>query len=259
MKKITLLIFILIGTICYSKDRIAFNFNPNDSLKIIKKIVKNYENGVLQNEEVVTYIYENDLVSQILTTTNKNIITEKVSLKYNNGKLTEMLAIYPYAKIKKGAETMIQMESIINVIYNYENDLIKNSIGYQNDKITHVDNFIYNKDKQLIKKQTKIEGISNQETTYTYNKEGNLLKEKGSDSNEYYKYDNKKNAFDLVFPEAYLKIQKISKNNIKSCNWNSNSHTYEYEYNSNNYPVKIIQKNGKKIESETIIEYNKFN
>ncbi|MNR17543.1 hypothetical protein D3C85_1342090 [compost metagenome] len=193
-----------------------------------------------------------------MTTTNKNVITEKVALRYDNGKLKEMLAIYPFAKIKKGTETMTQMESIINVIYNYENDLIKNAIAYQNNKITHIDNFIYNSDKQLEQKQTKIEGILNRETNYTYNKEGNLSKEKGFDSNNYYKYDNKKNALDLVFPEAYLKIQKISKNNIKSCNWNSNSYTYEYEYNSHNYPIKIIQKNGRKIESETMIEYSEI-
>ncbi|QGK76712.1 hypothetical protein [Flavobacterium sp. SLB02] len=257
MKKITFLIFIVIGTICYSKYKIELNINPNDSLKIIKKVIKNYENGVLQNEEVVKYTYENDLVSKIVTTTDNNIITNETTIKYENGKLKEMYNIFPFAKIKKGNKIMTQMESIINVVYNYENDLIKNAIGYQNDKITHVDNFIYNADKQLVKKQTKTEGISNRETKYTYNKEGNLLKEKESESNEYYKYDDKRNPFDLVFPQAYLKIYQISKNNIKSCNWNSNSYTYEYEYNSDNYPIKIIKKNGRKIENETIIEYSK--
>jgi len=257
MKKITFLILILIGTICYSKDKITLKSIPNDSLKIIKKVIKNYENGVLQNEEVVNYTYKNDLVSKIVTTTNSNIIINETIIKYENGRLKEMNTIFPYAKFKRGNETMAQMESIMNVVYNYENDLIKNSIGYQNDKITHVDNFIYNIDKQLVQKQTKIEGIPNRETRYTYDKEDNLLKEKGFESNEYYKYDNRRNPFDLVFPEAYLKIYQISKNNIKSCNRNNNSYTYEYEYNSDNYPIKIIKKNGRKIESETIIEYTK--
>lgn len=248
---------ILIGTICYSKSRIPFNIDPNDSLKIVKKIVKNYENGIFQNEEVIIYTYENDLVSKIICTINKNVITEKASIKYENGKLKEMQIIYPFAEIKKGNKTETQMESILSAIYNYENDLIKNVTGLQNDKITHVDYFIYNADKQLVQKQTKTEGISTRETKYIYNKEGNLLKEKGDKSNNYYKYDNKKNPFDLVFPEAYLKIYQISKNNIKSCNWNNNSYTYDYEYNSDNYPIKIIKKNGRNIESETIIEYSK--
>jgi hypothetical protein len=97
---------------------------------------------------------------------------------YENGKLKGMLAVFPFAKIKKGNNTETQMESIINVIYNYEGDLIKSSTSYQNDKVTHIDNFIYNTDKQVVQKQTKTEGISIRETKYTYDKKGNLLKEK---------------------------------------------------------------------------------
>lgn len=256
MKKFILLLFAFTGIICHSKDGTSLNLSANDSIRIVKKIVKIYEKGVFQNEEVLTYTYENGLVSKIVTKTNDTIIIEDVSIKYENGKLKEILTVCPYAQYKKGDKTFTQLESIYNVTYNYENDLIKNATGYQFNKVTHFDNFIYNIDKDVVKKQTTVDGILKSETKYQFTKEHNLSKERGPNGNDNYTdYDNKKNPFNLVFPDAYLKIYHLSKNNLKSGTRNNNSYKYEYEYNSNNYPTKIIQKSGKKIKSETIIEY----
>lgn len=257
MKNFILVLFIFTGILCHSKNEISLNFKPNDSIKILKKIIKNYENGVIQNEEVLIYSYENDVVSKIVTTTNNDVITEEVAIKYENGKLTEMLVVFPFAKIKRGKETLKQLKSVINVFYNYDDDLIQNSTSYENGKISHIDYFIYDTNKQVIKKEVKVDGILKYQTKYTFNKEGNLLKERGSDANgSYDEYDDKRNPFDLVFPEPYLKILHLSKNNYKSCNRDSNSYTYEYEYNASNYPIKIIKKSGRKTVSETIIEYS---
>lgn len=260
MKKFILLLFVFTGIVCHSKNGTLLNVTANDSIRIVKKVIKNYEKGVFQNEEVLIYSYENGLVSKIVTKTNDTIIIEDISIKYENGKLKEMLAIYPNAKYKKGDKTMTQLESIFNVVYSYDNDVIKNAIGYRNNKITQVNNFIYNTDKDVVKRQTLVDGILKSETKFKFNTEHNLLKEWGPDSTDHYNdYDDKKNPFDLVFPEAYLKIYHLSKNNVKSGSKNNYSEKYvyefEYEYNSNNYPTKIIEKSGRKIKSETIIEY----
>jgi hypothetical protein len=48
-----------------------------------------------------------------------------------------------------------------------------------------------------------------------------------------------------------IKNQIYEKNNVLS----SGVFTYEYEYNSENYPTKIIKKNGSSIVSTEILEY----
>ncbi|RED24494.1 hypothetical protein BD847_1222 [Flavobacterium cutihirudinis] len=256
MKNFILSLFVLTGIICHSKNKNLVNITINDSIRIVKKAIKNYENGIFQNEEVLTYTYENGLVSKIVTTTNENVITEDIAIKYENGKLKELLIIYPYAQYKKGDKTLTQLESIMNIVYNYENDLIKSATGYENNKIRQLDYYFYNTSKLVIRKKSKSNDGRSNNTEYTYDDEHNLLKRKESKTSDSYKnYDDKRNPFDLVFPEAYLKISAMSKNNFKSSNSDNNSYTYEYEYNSNNYPTKIIQKSGKKIKSETIIEY----
>lgn len=257
MKKIILISLLIIGTVCYSTDKNFDSSKSNDSLKVLKKIVKNYVNGIQENAETVVYTYENGLVSEIVTTRNDSVITEDVEIKYEKEKLKQMRVTYPLLKIKKGDTTITQVESTITAIYNYNQDLISNLKSIQNNE-THNTYFFYNPNKQLIRKQVIKDAILNTETNYTYNKEGNLLKEREANSeytNFYKSYDNKNNPFNLIFPEAYLKIYKISKNNVISCNMDNKSYTYKYEYNSNNYPIKITQKINGKLQSITTIEY----
>lgn len=46
MKKIIFLIFFFIVNICYLKNEVVLKIELNDSLKVIKKMIKNYEDGV---------------------------------------------------------------------------------------------------------------------------------------------------------------------------------------------------------------------
>lgn len=97
------------------------------------------------------------------------------------------------------------------------------------------------------------------EKKYSYDKNGNIFKEKNivEGEYEYYKlYDDKNNFFSLIYFDVYLKIYNILKNNIKFYSMSNNLYIYEYEYNFNNYLMKIIWKKGRKIESEIIIEYS---
>lgn len=213
MKKIILISLLIIGTICYSKEKNIDISQSKDSLKVVKKIVKNYGNGIQENEETVVYTYENGLVSKIVTTRNDSMITENVEVKYENEKLKQMRVTYPLLKIKKGDTMITQTASTITALYKYDDDLITNLKSIQNDE-THNVYFSYNPKKQLIKKQITKDAILSTETNYTYNKQGNLLKEKEASSeyaNFYKSYDDKKNPFNLIFPEAYLKYIKFEK------------------------------------------------
>lgn len=261
MKKIIFLIFLFIVSICYSKNEVALKIEPNDSLKVIKKMTKNYEDGVFQNEELIVFTYEDNLISKISTTQNGNFL-EEVGVKYENGKLKQMNLLYTTLRNSKNNLINPPKENL-NVIYNYNDDNLITSLSNESNGLKYIHSFTYNDAKQLIKEVESKDGIMLREKKYNYDKNGNISKEKNIAMGEYdyYKsYDDKNNPFSLIYPDAYLKIYKISKNNIKSYRMSNNSytstHTYEYEYNSNNYPTKIIQKNGRKIESETIIEYS---
>lgn len=259
MKRITFFLFLFVGSICYSQDRIQLNNNLNDSLKVIKKTIKNYEDGLFQNEQIVLFTYENNLVSKIETTQNGDFI-EDVEVKYENGNLKQMNLFYTTLRHDKKKIINPPTENV-NAIYNYDDANLIITLSRECNGLKRIHYFTYNDAQQLITEKEIQDGITLIEKKYKYDKNGNLYNKKDFIAREYdyYKtYDDKKNPFSLIYPDAYLKVYKISKNNIISCNINGKSYTYEYEYNSSNYPVKIIEKNGRKIQSETIIEYRKI-
>lgn len=259
MKKITYLLFLFIGFFCYSNSKISLAITRNDSLKVIRKVVKNYEKGVFQNEELVVFSYENNLVSKITTTQNGRFL-EDVEVKFESGKLTQMNFIYITIRNSKNDIVNPPKESL-NIIYDYDNNGLIKTVRKECNALIHVVYLTYNDAKQLIK-ETETEGDNIlSEKKFKYDKNGNLYNAKNFTAREYnyYKaYDNKKNPFSLIYPDAYLQVYKISKNNIKSCNRNGKACTYEYEYNSSNYPTKIIEKIGREVQTETIIEYRKI-
>ena len=249
MKKIILTIVLFFGIVAYSNSK---SQNPPKETKVIRKIVKEYSHGVLISDEIIIYSYENNLVSEITTTSPNGDVLDVTKVKYENGKLKQMdLEVFP---------SKHRIKTYISNIYNYTDDLITSIESAQNG-IKNMNFFYYNSLKQLEKKVLIRDGKTIEEEKYEYYSNGNISKTKNlslgnKNSTDYNKtYDNKKNPFDLIFPPAYLKIYTIPQNNVISCRLGIYHYTYEYEYNSNDYPIKITTKGlgGKK--TITTIEY----
>lgn len=250
MKKIILTVVLLFGIVAYSNSKTLI---PTKGIKVLRKIFKEYSHGVLVKEEILTYSYENNLVSKIVTTSKSGDTIEKVRIKYDqNGKLKLMnVEMFP-------TKYMIKATSVTNV-YHYTDDLITSVVSSQ-DGNTHLEFFYYNSLKQVEKQNFLRDGKIEGKVNYKYFSNGNISKKdfswSHSDSTDRYKsYDEKNNPSELIFPSAYLKIYFPAKNNVTSSREDAIHYTYEYEYNSKNYPVKITEKRmgGKKI--ITIIEY----
>jgi hypothetical protein len=252
MKKIIFLTILTVGIYTYSNSKVLnqAKFYPTKETKVIRKTVKEYSHGVLQNEEIITYSYENNLVSRIVTTLANGDTIENVRVKFENGKLKQMYSeSLPTINEKKMATTKI---------FNYTDDLIT-SIESNENAIKSLQLFYYNNLKQVEKEKIFRNENLDGEVNNEYSTSGNISKRAASSSrfnyiNVYNSYDDKNNPFELIFPLAYLKIHVRAKNNVLSSRLGIANYTYKYEYNSNNYPVKITERVGteKKI---TTIEY----
>jgi hypothetical protein len=253
MKKIIFLTILTVGIVSYSNSKIISQAKsyPTKETKVIRKIVKEYSHGVLQNEEIITYSYENNLVSKIVTTLANGDTIENVGVKFENGKLKEMHSeLSPAINGKKMATTKI---------FNYTDDLIT-SIESNSNGIKSLQHFYYNNLKQVEREIYLRDGNKEREGKYEYFSNGNIAKKdfsssmNNSHSDRYNSYDDKNNPFELIFPLAYLKIYVLAQNNVLSCSIGTTRYSYKYEYNSNNYPVKITQRFGAE-KSSTTIEY----
>lgn len=253
MKKYILLLLLIIGAICSAKV-LKIKIEPStakDTLRVLKINSKKYINGKTEEEEVMTFFYENNLISKIVTQVDDKV-TGTVEIKYEDGKMKEMKENY------KTLKSINELSVVRN--FNYENDLVKSVLVTENGKkVLKV--YAYNHLKQIIKCQNLDGGKLISEEKYTYNENGNLAKEEYQDGDKYFykKYDNKKNAFTLMYPEAYLKVIRVFKNNVihsfDSSIGYKESLYYEYEYNSQNYPAKITTKSGRKLKNVSTIEY----
>lgn len=246
MKKIILIFVVAFGIVSFEKPQ-ENNINP---LKVVKKISKNYSNGVLKSEEIITYNYDDSSVLKSIITTVNNLVTENVEVKYLDGK------IYQMSLDLSATKNSTKYSLIVN--YNYTGDLVTSSLNNENG-VTHTDVYIYNDLKQVIKMQSTRNGKLIGRTNYKYFKNGNLSRESyysSSDHTKYKDYDDKRNPFELIFTPAYLKIYIHSINNVTSRIVDGDFETYEYEYNSDNYPTKIIMRKGGKLNCITTIEYN---
>lgn len=253
MKRIIFFISVIIYFFCYpngTKVR-AELFNTNDTLKVVKKVSTNYTDGKPEPEEVLTFFYENDLISKIESISDGKII-ENVEIKYEDGKIKEMK---DYIKPLKSLNEL----SVLRV-FKYDKDLITNVLTTEGQrKVLYM--YTYNDLKQIIKCQVLENGKLLSEETYLYDKKGNLSDSKckgqsKKDMTFYKSYDDKHNPFSLIYSEAYLKIISMSKNNIlHSYNNDGGVNEYQYEYNSKNYPTKITLKRNGHIENITRIQY----
>jgi hypothetical protein len=250
MKKIILLAILSFAVNSYSKSKIL---DPIKETKVIRKIVKNYSHGVLKNEQIVTYSYENDLVYKILTTSEKGDTIAYDRIKYENGKLKQMHSVY--------FPTKYNIKTVVTEVYNYTDDLITSVASSQNDN-SHLRFYYYNSFKQIEKVKNIKDDTIESEGDYEYFSNGNISKIKFSYaqssnnySDRYSVYDDKNNPFELIFPSAYLKIHNLAKNNVISYRCGTIHYHCEYEYNANNYPVKITEKRLGGEKSIITIEY----
>ncbi|MET3029007.1 hypothetical protein ABXT06_20185 [Flavobacterium sp. UW10123] len=253
MKKKVFLLFVIASIAC-SANELKMEMDSSitkDSLKLVKKVAKYYTNGMLEGEEIITFFYENNLISKIESKIDDKF-TGNVEVKYENGKIKEMIE---YIKPLNSVNEI----SILRV-YNYDKDLIVNAIESNGQrKVQKV--YSYNDLKQIVKCQITEAGKTVAEEIYLYDKKGNLSerKYKGASSNHktFYKaYDDKYNSFALLYSEAYLKIISSGKNNlVYSYNNEGENEKYDYEYNSENYPIKITMRKNNEIKTITTIQY----
>lgn len=224
MKKLLLLIISIIFISCSSDDN-SGEVPPNKQDGI--KLVKTSRGG-----SVTTIEYnENGYVSRFVEDHNNGEEIIISNFNYSNGKLTSIA----YNK------------SITNFIY--EGDLIAYSILNNPDyEIKNV--YEYNSKNQVVKNTQYTNNNLCCYTTYTYYSNGNIKKATSfSDDREtsfYYTYDDEKSVAILgIYPDAYLKISEISKNNILTSSYNqdhSNPYTtYSYEYNEYDLPIKMTE------------------
>jgi len=112
-----------------------------------------------------------------------------------------------------------------------------------------------NDDGKIIKSEQEDDGDT-KTIEYTYDKNGNLIKETtGLDTKEY-EYDNKKSPYTYDnTPKWWMQtIEFDTKNNvIKITNNGKAENKYDYEYDDAGYPIKQIMNKGS--EHETIIIY----
>lgn len=253
MKKNIFLLFLIASTVC-SANELKIKMESSiikDSLKLVKKVSKYYVSGILEEEEITTFFYENNLISKIESKIDDKV-TGNVEVKYENGKIKQMLE---YMKPLKSINEI----SVLRV-YNYDKDLIV-TVMESNGQRRLQKLYSYNDLNQIVKCQITEEGKLVAEETYLYDKKGNLSerKYKGVSSNHktlYRSYDDKHNSFALLYSEAYLKIIFSGKNNlVYSYNNEEGKEKYDYQYNSENYPIKITAKRNNEIKSITTIQY----
>ncbi len=96
----------------------------------------------------------------------------------------------------------------------------------------------YNSSEQMVFMRA---GSNDCEFEYTYNNNGNVSIDKidfCANQTYYMTYDDKKNPYELVYPEALYKIETMSINNTtRRYTSSSNNSWKEYEYNSKGYPI----------------------
>lgn len=250
MKKTILITILILGIVSYSNNK---TIDPIKETKVIRKIAKNYSHGVLKSEEIITYSYENDQVSKIVSTSEKGDTLEKVRIKYDSGKLKQMHSEY--------FATKNRIKASITKVYNYTEDLIT-SIVCNQEGVIHLEFYYYNSYNQIEKKVVFRDDRIESEGNYEYFPNGNLskikfsyVKSSNNYSDRYSVYDDKNNPFELIFPSAYLKIYNLAKNNVISYRCGTIHYHCDYEYNKNNYPVKITEKRAGGEKSITTIEY----
>jgi len=253
MKKFFLLMITVIGIVCYSNSKKEHELilKPNKEIKLVKKTVKEYSFEVLKSEQIVNYFYENDLVSKIETKSKNGDLVEVDTIKYENRKIKEMIMNFPVLKN--------QYPALIKKVFNYKGDLII-SINTDDSGRKVLEELTYNNLDQAVSAKLTEDDKIIAEKKYYYFENGNLSKQTySSDISKsvfrYKSYDNRNNSFGLIFSDAFIKINIISKNNALLISDDGKKVSYEYEYNADNYPVKIIEKgvDGKK--SVTTIEY----
>jgi hypothetical protein len=250
MKKIILIAILAFGINSYSKSKII---DPIKGTKVIRKTEKKYSHGILKNEKIITYSYENDLVSKIVTTSEKGDTLVYDRMKYDNGKLKQMHSVY--------FPTKNNIKTVVTEVYNYTDDLITSVASSQNE-FSYLRFYYYNSFKQIEKvKNIKDDNVES-EGNYEYFSNGNIskikfsyVKSSNNYSDRYRVYDDKNNSFELIFPSAYLKIHNLAKNNIISYRCGTIHYHCEYEYNANNYPIKITEKRSGGEKSIITIEY----
>ncbi|MEO8238541.1 MAG: hypothetical protein ABI576_10570 [Flavobacterium sp.] len=251
MKKYFFLLIIGAG-VCYSnpKKEDEKTSRPFKEIKVLKKTVKEYLYDVLKSDQISSYVYENDLVSNIVTKTKEGNIIEDVKINYEDGKIKGMIMNFPPLKDRR--------ESLIKKIFNYKDDLII-SINTDDNGRKVFEELTYN-DLNQVTKAKIIENKTIGQKKYMYYADGNLSKRiysssTSKDVDRYYSYDNKHNSFGLVFSDVFIKINIVSKNNVKTQINDGITVSYEYEYNSDDYPTKIIEIGDKGKKSITTIEY----
>lgn len=194
--------------------------------------------------------------------------SEDVKLKSISSE-TSITEIYYSGNQLNYIETERFGEGIFKTVYIYENGVIVGQKDYENgiykanedntyiydngniikasgveDGILFLHEYTYNSSNQMTVDAQYNDGVYCCSSIYEYDSSGNVNYGSGY-------YDNKKNPIYYVFPEAFNKIKKTSKNNAVD------SGKYIYEYNESGFPTKKKTKdeNGSIIKTELFQYY----
>lgn len=258
MKKILLFAALAAFASCSSDDSQSNPVNepqpiytPKGKLKIIKNII--HLDSVRSIDGVITrfpydafidneYIYgENGFLTKA-TEKSKDFfvnqtIESSIEYVYKDGKVTNK------RYFSNGNLTN-------NYTYTYTNNLIT-----REESGAKITNFIYNPNNEVVREEIFTRGETKPRAIYEFTYEsGNIisisLTMNNTTTKELFKYDDKNNPNKDMYPEALLKILRVSKNNPI----NDNFREYSFEYNSDKYPIKRSANDNY---SDTTFEYFK--
>ncbi|WDV47883.1 peptidoglycan-binding protein [Clostridiaceae bacterium M8S5] len=159
-------------------------YNPNGSLKKIR-----YQNGVSQE---YTY-YKNNKLKTLTNKKSDGSVIDTYSYTYDMaGNMTSVIdkkgqTSYEYDKLNRIKKATKPSGNITNYEYDSAGNRTKKIIS-ANSQITTI-SYTYNEQNRLVSKSTNLPDSSVQEVTYTYDNNGNMIKETIADDSKVHEYD----------------------------------------------------------------------
>ncbi len=256
MKKLLLVAVVAAFASCSSDEAIVevetISTFPKGKLKKMQNVI--HLELVHTSPDGITRTPYDAFVNYDYTYGQHNFVTkeDEYSIHYNGIDVETKKSIeYVY---KDGKVTDKKYFSNGNLTNNYTYTYTNNLITREESGIK-ITNFIYNTNNEVVREEIFTRGETKPRAIYDFTYEsGNVvsisLTMNNTTTKELFKYDDKNNSNKDMYPEALLKILRVSKNNPI----NDSFREYSFEYNSDEYPIKRSAKDNY---SDTTFEYFK--
>lgn len=243
MKKLILFAALAVLASCSSGDD-----NPNNEQNNNNQIPITEIKGKIKSTEYTYYVTDQNggktpykSIAEYSYGSNGYISNAKITDTYDNS-ISYQYYDYNENNIEKWRYQMSGKN--YESAYTYNGNLILKSTNNEEGGL-HIRNFEYNSKNEKVKETyfTNTTSLSSI-TDYSYingniSKEVTNYKSNGAPTEPItttYSYDNKNIAFKGAFPENYLMMIGIGKNNVIK----DDNDVFTYEYNSDNFPTKRI-------------------